>query len=134
MRLKYLFFIFFNVFFAYPTIASALGVAVVPDQLLFDGNENYIEHVVTTSLNNASSFCVIDMDNDNDSDIISFSSEDYETVWYENDGNQNFTEHFISTSSADAYGVNSVIAVDIDGDNDIDVIASNGYGNEIVYF
>jgi len=51
--------------------------------------------------------------------------------WYENDGNENFIPHTITTG-ADA--TESVYAIDVDGDGDIDVLSASGGDNKIAWY
>ncbi|MGL1902516.1 MAG: FG-GAP-like repeat-containing protein [Fibrobacterales bacterium] len=99
-----------------------------------DGNENFVEHTVSTEVVGPQLVYAADFDGDGDSDIISGSTTDNQIVWHENDGNENFTTHTITTSTIGAF---SVIAVDIDGDGDLDVLsaADDFYkGSEISWY
>ena len=53
--------------------------------------------------------------------MLSASSWDDTIAWYENDGIENFTKNIITTS---ARGANSVYAIDVDGDGDLDVLSA----------
>ena len=68
--------------------------------------------------------------NDEDVDILGSSTWGDEIAWWENNGNQEFTKHSIDNNFN---GAKSVHATDIDGDNDIDVIAA-AYYNEIAWW
>jgi len=52
-------------------------------------------------------------------------------IWYKNDGNQNFTEITISSNIQSG---TDVMAIDVDSDNDIDVLASSKGENTIYMF
>ncbi|MFC2170381.1 FG-GAP-like repeat-containing protein [Calditrichota bacterium] len=60
-----------------------------------------------------------DFDGDGDIDVFATSDLGSDVKWFENDGNENFTYHIISDSVAFAY---SGYAIDLDGDDDIDVM------------
>ncbi|SRX73419.1 T9SS type A sorting domain-containing protein [Aequorivita antarctica] len=74
-----------------------------------------------------------DLDNDGDLDVLSVSLYGDVVDWYENlDGAGNFGSQNIIMNNAD--GANFVLANDIDGDGDMDVIASLRDSNEIRWF
>lgn len=52
-------------------------------------------------------------------------------AWYENDGSESFTKHSITTSAS---GGQSVHAIDMDNDGDIDVISASGNDNTISWY
>ncbi|OQX73105.1 MAG: hypothetical protein B6D61_12920 [Bacteroidetes bacterium 4484_249] len=73
--------------------------------------------------------CILaaDIDNDEDMDVISASSEDNKIAWYENDGNGNFGEQNIIDTNT--YFAVFICTGDLDGDGYIDVISvSHGEG------
>ncbi len=55
-------------------------------------------------------------------DVLSASYNDNKIAWYKNDGSESFTAATISTS---AEGAESVYAVDLDGDGDMDVLSAS---------
>ena len=63
--------------------------------------------------------------------MLSASHDDHKIAWYKNDGNENFTPHTISTS---AIGAESVYAVDIDGDGDIDVLSASNLDAKVAWY
>lgn len=76
---------------------------------------------------------VADIDGDNDMDILSASPLDDKVAWYENiDGLGNFSAENIITMSAD--GVNTVIAKDMDGDGDLDVVSGSPSDDKIAWY
>ncbi len=89
------------------------------------------QQVITTEINDVQSVFAIDLDNDNDIDVVSASHDDDKIAWYENmDGNGNFsTPIIISTVVNNAW---SVIAFDIDGDGDNDVLSSSSNGSTLL--
>ncbi len=76
---------------------------------------------------------LVDLDGDSDLDILGNSSAGNSIVWVENfDGMGNFgTSISIDDSTA---GGSWVVATDIDGDLDIDVVAAINGGDEIVWY
>ncbi len=91
------------------------------------------QQTITTAVDNLLSIWISDIDNDGDPDVLSASTGDDKTAWYENlDGNGTFgDQQIISTDTEDAFQVSTA---DLDNDNDDDVIVSCGVWNKIVYF
>ncbi len=80
---------------------------------------------------NQTSVSVADLDGDGDLDILSSSANNDTIDWYKNlDGLGTFSSQIIITTTAD--GAESVSASDIDGDNDLDLIVTNRYGQDKV--
>ncbi|WP_417871839.1 T9SS type A sorting domain-containing protein [Winogradskyella sp.] len=73
----------------------------------------------TNTASNYRSLNVADIDNDGDIDI-SIALDSYKYRWFENDGNGVFQQQ-VTPSDAQELGINA----DIDGDNDLDLIAVN---------
>ena len=73
-----------------------------------------------------------DIDGDGDNDILMASSSDNEIAWFENlDGQGNFGTQNIITTSLDF--PSSLYAVDLDGDDDMDIISSSAYDDTIAW-
>jgi hypothetical protein len=90
-------------------------------------------HAITTSADGAYSVFAADMDGDGDFDVLSASYADYAVNWYENtagDGSA-WSTHTITTSAA---GSNAVFAVDVDGDGDVDALASSWFDDTIAWY
>ena len=99
-----------------------------------DGSGNFQQRqTITTAVDNLLSIWISDIDRDGDPDILSASTDDDKTAWYENlDGNGTFgNQQIISTDTQDAFQVSTA---DLDNDSDDDVIVSCGVWNKIVYF
>ena len=93
-----------------------------------DGDENFTYQNIPTSVNSANSVFAVDLDSDGDIDVLSASMGVppyfYGGInWYENDGDENFNDLTIMTSED---GANSVYAVDLDSDGDMDVLSASG--------
>ena len=97
-------------------------------------NGGWANHPISLAANAAEAVYAIDIDGDGDMDVISASRYDDKLAWYENDGTPAvgaWTEHSISTA---VNGANSLFSADIDGDGDIDVLATAAYGNSVYWF
>ncbi len=76
---------------------------------------------------------VTDLDGDGDRDVLSASMLDDKIAWYENtDGLGTFGPQQVITAAA--FGANDVIAADLDGDGDQDVVASAFFGSTIAWY
>ncbi len=74
-----------------------------------------------------------DIDGDLDMDVVSASSDDNKIAWYENiDGTGIFGPQQIISGSLT--GAKSVCSSDLDGDNDLDIIAGASSGGRLVWF
>ena len=99
-----------------------------------DGEGNFgSQHIISSSADGAESVYSIDIDGDGDMDVLSASSTDSKIAWYENtDGQGNFGLQQIISSNAD--GAKSVYAIDIDGDEDIDVLSASWNDSKITWY
>jgi hypothetical protein len=74
-----------------------------------------------------------DLDGDGDQDVLAASRRDDTIAWYENtDGKATFGEARVITRLADQ--ARAVMAVDLDGDKDLDVLASSLIDDEIAWY
>jgi hypothetical protein len=98
------------------------------DQLDFDSFGP--QRVISTAALGAWSVFAADLDGDDDTDVLSASYDGIDVTWYENlDGAGNFGPPILI--SDDATGAQSVYAIDLDGDGDVDVLsASSKYGED----
>jgi len=99
-----------------------------------DGSETFTSHTITTSADGADSVFAIDLDSDGDIDVLSASYNDDKIAWYENNGAETFTSHIITNLWQQADFANSVFAIDMDGDGDIDVLSSSGVDDKIMWY
>lgn len=83
------------------------------------------EQIISFQANGPSSVFAADIDGDLDLDVLSASNGDEKVAWYENlDGAGNFgPQQIISTAVVDPF---RIFAVDLDGDDDIDVLSASG--------
>ncbi|MGD8782234.1 MAG: VCBS repeat-containing protein [Ignavibacteria bacterium] len=82
------------------------------------------QKVISNSIDGGFAIYLSDLDDDNDLDVISISTQDNILSWYENlDGQGSFgTPNVLSTS---IHGGGDVCASDLDNDNDPDIIAAS---------
>ncbi|MAT98628.1 MAG: hypothetical protein CL608_15910 [Anaerolineaceae bacterium] len=97
------------------------------------GNTGYWEkHIVTCD---SSSYAVLpaDLDGDDDIDILASLDLDDDIVWFENlDGTATaWTKHHIFGHEFDR---DILLAADLDGDNDLDIVAGLTYNDEIAWW
>jgi VCBS repeat-containing protein len=95
-----------------------------------DGQQQFTQYAISTSVARAESVFVIDLDNDGDLDVLSASSEDSTIAWYENTAGSVFISHIITTDTMQPL---SVFAADMDGDGDIDVLSASR-DNQIIWY
>jgi hypothetical protein len=91
------------------------------------------EQVITTMASDARAVFAADLDGDNDVDVLSASSFDNTIAWYENtDGLGTFgPRHTIENQASEA---RAVIAADLDGDSDMDVLSASLADDTIAWY
>ena len=68
-----------------------------------------------------------DMDEDGDLDVVSLVSQEWEEIHvFENDGRGRFESRIVFGSTNEDYGSSGMRLVDLDGDEDMDVLFTNG--------
>lgn len=118
---------------------NALPLNVIAWYENLDGSGTFSQkQTITTQVDYPSTIYISDIDNDTDLDILSASIDDGKIAWYENtDGQATFgTQQLITTASfSSTTQYIEVVAGDLDGDNDNDVMfASKGSPDQIVYW
>ena len=90
------------------------------------GRFTNLQHLVSTTTEQARDVFAVDIDGDEDLDLLLFAyldatTDDYQLIWFENDGAGNFsTEHIFATTQETIIRINYA---DVDGDGDMDVIS-----------
>ncbi len=97
-----------------------------------DGDQVFTEHTID-DLDGAFGCDVVDMDGDDDLDILLGGFDSNTIKWWENDGTNNFNESNVISDSAMGVDV-GLHGVDLDGDEDIDVVATARDGDKLVWF
>ncbi|TFH22537.1 MAG: VCBS repeat-containing protein [Bacteroidia bacterium] len=70
---------------------------------------------------------IVDIDNDNDLDIISLVSQEWEEIYcFINAGNGQFQPNLLFGSSNQDYGSSGISLCDLDQDDDVDILYTNG--------
>ncbi len=92
-----------------------------------DGNGNFDEeYLIAENFGVARTVAAADLDGDGNCDVLGASFGDNELTWWENDGHYGFTEHVISS---EMIGAHTVVAIDMDDDQDIDIVLGSwNYG------
>ncbi|KXN98287.1 hypothetical protein LS48_12035 [Aequorivita aquimaris] len=101
-----------------------------------DGLGNFgTQHVISTQLVYPISSYIADFNGDGHLDIVSQSFDEGNIAWFKNiNGTGTFSNAtFVSTNNPN-YSVGEVIGADLDGDNDIDIVAVLKVDNRIVWF
>ena len=100
-----------------------------------DGNGTFSSaKMITGSAVGAHSVYACDIDGDGDMDVLSASYYDHKIAWYENMGEGGTRFGLQQVITATAYNALSVFAIDLDGDNDIDVLSASRADNKIAWY
>ena len=91
----------------------------------------WTEHVINEDFNGARHVCSVDLDGDGDLDLLGSAYLADDVKWWENTLGDATTWE-VHTVDEEFEGVNVVMPVDIDGDNDIDLIGSADIADDIV--
>ena len=99
-----------------------------------DGNGAFgSRQFITEEAMSARAIYAADLDGDGDQDVLSASFADDKIAWYQNtDGLGNFGPQQVI--SIEAKGAQSVTAIDLDGDGDMDVLSASLNDNKIAWY
>lgn len=90
------------------------------------GNWKFQSHILQ-NLSGPINVEIIDIDKDNDLDIISIVSQEWEEIYcFVNDGKGNFQTRLIYKSSNEDFGSSGIFISDVDMDGDDDILYTNG--------
>lgn len=95
----------------------------------------FIKHTIEIApeLDTLYALVAVDVDGDQDVDIVGANGSPGSIVWWENDGSPAtgaWPRHAIGTTS----GSRNLAVADLDGDEDIDVVAPDDYSDEVLWF
>lgn len=99
-----------------------------------DGDGNFgASRIIADDVLGVATLFAADMDGDGDVDVLTSSERDDVVVWYENvDGAGNFSPQTVS--SFQAFQPGSVVAADLDGDQDLDVVSAGNLFNLVHWY
>ncbi len=117
---------------------DVLGAADIADDITWWENTDgtgtvWTEHLVDNDFDLAHSVYAADVDGDGDTDVLGAAMLAHDITWWENtDGTGTvWTEHTLDNNFD---GASSVHAADVDGDGDIDVLGTAGWGHDISWW
>lgn len=117
---------------------DVLSASVFDDEVAWyenlDGTGTFgDQQVISSDVDEAWSAAVADVDGDGDIDVLAASELDDEITWIENvDGQGSFAAQRTITGLAN--GAAWVVAADLDGDGDSDVLAVSGFDDEVAWY
>jgi hypothetical protein len=90
------------------------------------GNWKFRSHILQ-NLSGPINVEIIDIDKDNDLDIISLVSQEWEEIYgFLNDGTGNFQPKLLNRVSNEDFGSSGILMCDLDKDGDMDILYTNG--------
>ncbi len=99
-----------------------------------NGTANFgTPRLITDNVDGISNSIAADIDGDGDLDVVATSANDNKIAWFENTNGQGIfgPEHILSTDFDRAINITTF---DLDGDGDLDLIASSIYADKMVWF
>jgi hypothetical protein len=119
-------------------VLEVVGAAILDNKIVWwdhtpNGPSPFEEHSIDDNFQGAHRIEVCDMDNDGSIDVVGAAYFGNEIAWWRNNGEDPvpWTKHIITT------GFNGAcigLPVDLDGDNDIDIVGTAQYTNEVAWF
>lgn len=97
-----------------------------------NGSE-WTKHVVESSFLSPASVYGADIDGDNDIDVLAATDENHNISWWKNNTGDGLT-WTKQTIEGSFDGATSAIAVDVDGDRDLDIVAAAQADNEVAWW
>lgn len=96
------------------------------------------DQLIGSALNGGNRLYVADLDGDGDGDVLSDRISATELIWYENTGGGNWAPAALIAdqlpSLINVLGVGNVVAIDLDGDNDNDVLLATHDNDTVAWY
>jgi hypothetical protein len=99
-----------------------------------DGQGNFSAYTITKYISGGKVVSAADLDGDGDLDLLSASHWDDKIAWYENKDTQGDFHDSQKIISETVNGASSVVAADLDGDGDMDVIATSSLDDDVMWY
>lgn len=100
-----------------------------------DGGEppTFVERIISTTADSPWGIFAADLNGDGHMDVVAATSDDDKIAWWESDGGlpPAFVERVISTAADEP---RSVVASDVDGDGDMDVLSASLFDDTIAWY
>jgi hypothetical protein len=115
-------------------LAASAGDGTVAWYENTDGGGRFdLRHFITRAADGARGVHAGDLDGDGDVDVVSASYSDHRIAWYKNtDGKGTFGEPHVIAEGV--LGASSVLAIDVDGDRDLDLFTASFQDDTIAWF
>ncbi|MFP6753133.1 MAG: FG-GAP-like repeat-containing protein, partial [Pirellulaceae bacterium] len=100
-----------------------------------DGSQTFVKNSIATNVAHANSVFAVDIDGDGDLDVLAASETSDTVLWFENAYDSvpmNFSSGHVISAGVD--GVNTVFAIDVDGDGDIDVLTASHLDDTVAWY
>ncbi len=119
-------------------VLEIVGAAILDNKITWwdhtpSGPSPFAEYSIDDNFQGAHRVEVCDMNADGNIDVVGAAYFGNEIAWWENNGGDpiRWTKHIITTGFT---GACIGLSVDLDGDNDLDIVGTAQYANEVAWF